>query len=180
MKNRDLTLLPLEADDKGVRVVIETPMRGRNKYDYNSKGGYFELREVLPRGSEFPFDFGFFPSTLGEDGDPTDALVVSDHGLDVGVVLTARVIGAIEFEDTKDGKSVRNDRLVAVPNCSVLYEKVKTLGDLPPPLIEQIESFFERDAFFKGKEREFLGRCEAKEGRKLLAEGKARFAKMRR
>ncbi len=177
MKRRDLSKLALKTDKGSLHIVIETPMRGRNKYDYNPKQDCFELKEVLPRGSEFPFDFGFFPSTLGEDGDPADALVLSDGGLDIGVVVSGRVIGVIEFEDSKDGTALRNDRLIAVPDCSVMYEKIATLGDLPSSLVEQIESFFELDAFFKGRRRKFLGRGNADEAKKLLEKAASRFGK---
>jgi inorganic pyrophosphatase len=120
LKQRDLSKLPLACGDGAVRVVIETPMGSFNKYDYDPKWDVFELKDVLPRGSEFPFDFGFFPSTLGDDGDPVDALVLSDRGLETGIVLESRVIGIIEFEDVKNSKTTRNDRLVVVPTCSVV------------------------------------------------------------
>lgn len=177
MKQRDLSKLSLKADDGGIRVIIETPLGSFNKYDYNPEFDAFEVRETLPRGSEFPFDFGFFPSTLGQDGDPLDALVLSDRGLDRGTLVSTRIIGAIEFSDDKDGEAIRNDRIIAVPMISVVYKKVDTLKDLPPALIDQIEAFFEQDAYFKGKKRKFLGRCEAKDAEKLLAKGKSAFKK---
>jgi len=177
MTRRNLTRLPLKADAGTIRVVIETPMGSFNKYDYNPDFDEFELKDVLPRGSEFPFDFGFFPSTLGADGDPLDALVLSDRGLDVGCVLSGRVIGVIEFSDVKKGKAVRNDRLVVIPDCSVIYKKIKTLDDLPAAIVKQIEAFFEQDAFFKGKKRKLLGCGDAKRALKLLSEGEAAFQK---
>jgi inorganic pyrophosphatase len=177
LKHRDLSRLPLEFGDDAVRVVIETPMGSFNKYAYNPEHDVFELMDVLPRGSEFPFDFGFFPSTLGDDGDPLDALVLSDRGLETGVVVKARVIGVIEFEDVKNGKTTRNDRLVVIPTCTVIYDKIRSLEDLPPPLIEQIEAFFELDAYFKGKSRRLLGQGNAKKADKLLVAGIAAFKK---
>ena len=177
MKRRDLSRLPLKANDGGVRVVIETPLGSFNKYDYNRDLDIFEVKEMLPRGSEFPFDFGFFPSTLGEDGDPVDALPLSDRGLDIGAVVSTRLIGVIEFADEKHADTIRNDRLIAVPTISVIYKKITTLEDLPPALIKQIESFFELDAYFKGKKRKFLGRGDAKAAIALLNKGKAALRK---
>jgi hypothetical protein len=58
--------------------VIETPKGSRNKYSYNETLEIFELRKVLPRGMIFPYDFGFLPSTRGEDGDPLDILLLLD------------------------------------------------------------------------------------------------------
>jgi inorganic pyrophosphatase len=92
-------------------------------------------------------------------------------------VVSTRVIGVIEFTDEKDGETIRNDRLIAVPTISVVYKKIMTLEDLPPALLEQIEAFFEQDAYFKGKKRKFLGRGDAKKASTLLAKGKALFKK---
>ena len=61
-----------------LRVVIETPKGSRNKYDYDPDCDCLELATVLPEGMSFPYDFGFVPSTLGEDGDPLDILVLMD------------------------------------------------------------------------------------------------------
>jgi inorganic pyrophosphatase len=69
----------------------------------------------MPKGSYFPYDFGFIPSTLGDDGDPLDVLVFMDDPAPVGCVLTIRLIGAIEAkQQEKGGDWERNDRLLAV------------------------------------------------------------------
>jgi inorganic pyrophosphatase len=175
MKKRALSRLPLKADDGGIRVVIETPLGSFNKYDYNPDLDIFEVKDTLPRGSEFPFDFGFFPSTLGDDGDPVDALTLSDRGLSMGAVVSTRLIGVIKFSDDEDGEEIRNDRLVAIPTISVIYKKISTLEDLPHALLNQIESFLERDAYFKGKKRKLLGRGDAKTASALLTKGKSAF-----
>ena len=66
----DLTSLPLQLDAKQCvcRAIIETPKGCRNKFDYDPDSGLFMLGGLLPEGMMFPFDFGFIPSTLGEDG----------------------------------------------------------------------------------------------------------------
>src|SRR5215213_321261 len=94
-----------------VVVVAETPKGSRNKYSYDAGLGAFRLAAVLPEGTSFPFDFGFVPSTLGEDGDPLDVLVLLDTPVVAGCVLTARLIGVIEAEQReRGGERVRNDR----------------------------------------------------------------------
>src|SRR5690348_2066004 len=91
-----LTGLPTFGDEDGeVTVVIETPKGSPNKYDYDSTIGAFRLAAVMPEGSSFPYDFGFIPSTVGEDGDPLDALVLLDSPAPVGCVIEARLIGVI-------------------------------------------------------------------------------------
>ena len=84
-------------DEKGdLRVVIETPKSSRNKYDYNPECDCLELATVLPEGMSFPYDFGFAPSTLGDDGDPIDILVLMDAPVVPGCIIRARLIGAID------------------------------------------------------------------------------------
>src|SRR5690348_14426773 len=98
-----------------LRIVIETPRRSRNKYKYEPEWDGVQLATVLPEGMVFPYDFGFIPSTLGDDGDPLDILILMDTPVVVGCVLTVRPVGVIEAEQReRDGKWTENHRLVAV------------------------------------------------------------------
>src|ERR1700712_4243624 len=83
------------------RAIIETPRGCRSKYDYDPESGLFELAGILPAGMAFPLAFGFVPSTRGGDDDPLDMLVLADEDLPVGCLLTARLLGVIEAEQTE-------------------------------------------------------------------------------
>jgi inorganic pyrophosphatase len=85
-----------------LNVIIETPKGSRNKLDYEPDLGVFELAGVLPEGSVFPYDFGFVPSTLGEDGDPLDVLVLLDESVPTGCLISARLIGVIEADQVHE------------------------------------------------------------------------------
>jgi inorganic pyrophosphatase len=76
----DLTSLPLKlASNKfECRAIIETPRGSRNKFGYDRDSKLFLLAGLLPEGMSFPYDFGFLPSTLGDDGDPLDIMVLMD------------------------------------------------------------------------------------------------------
>lgn len=87
-----------------LRVVIETPRGSRNKFAFDPDLERFELKGVLPEGSSFPYDFGFVPSTLGEDGDPLDVLVLMDAPAFPGCLVEARLLGALEAEQTDAGQ----------------------------------------------------------------------------
>lgn len=101
------------------------------------------LKKILPEGMSFPFDFGFIPSTLGDDGDPLDVLVLMDEPVGTGVVVPARLIGVIDAMQTeKDGETVENARLIAVSAASLLLTDVRRLSALPPAALAQIEHFF--------------------------------------
>src|SRR5215813_5255093 len=96
----DLTTLPHQLDEKTrvCRAIIETPKGFRNKFDYDPDSNLFQLAGLLPEGMMFPFDFGFIPSTLGEDGDPLDIMVLMDAPAHVGCLLDVRIIGVIMAE----------------------------------------------------------------------------------
>jgi inorganic pyrophosphatase len=95
-------------------VVIETPKGSPNKLTFEPRYGTFVLKGVLPVGAVFPFDIGFVPSTRAEDGDPLDILVLMDAPVFPGCIVPSRLVGVIEAEQTEDGKTERNDRLLAV------------------------------------------------------------------
>src|SRR4030088_3501570 len=101
----DLTSLPLQLDEKKriCRAIIETPKCCRNKFDYDADSGLFILGGLLPEGMMFPFDFGFIPSTLAEDGDPLDILVLMDAPAVPGCTLKVRALGAIEARQKENG-----------------------------------------------------------------------------
>src|SRR5205809_751086 len=113
----DLTTLPhrLDAKKATCTAIIETPKGSRNKFAYDPETGLFKLGGLLPEGMQFPFDFGFVPSTLGEDGDPLDVLVLMDAPAHVGCQVDTRIVGVIAAKQTERGKTTRNDRPLAVP-----------------------------------------------------------------
>ncbi len=90
----------------------------------------------------FPYDFGFIPSTRGGDGDPVDVLVLMDEPAFPGCVVPARLIGVLEAEQTEDGKTVRNDRLVAVIETPYNPAEYRSLDDLRGQRLDEIEHFF--------------------------------------
>jgi inorganic pyrophosphatase len=157
--------------------VIETPKGSPNKYDYEEAYAAFRLAGVLPEGTAFPYDFGFIPSTLGEDGDPLDLLVFLDSPAVVGCVLTVRLIGVIEAEQRSRTEDwTRNDRLLAVATHAHTHEHVKTLDDLRPRLVDEIEQFFCHYNKLKGGEFKPLRRSGPEAAHKLVEQGAALFA----
>ena len=138
-------LVRLEAFDEEsgkLNVVIETPKGNRHKYKYDESVGMFILHSVLPAGNTFPFDFGFIPSTLGQDGDPLDVLLLTDDASFTGCLVHARLVGVLRAKQTENGNTERNDRLIAVPARSHDYRDVRELDHLKPTLLEEIQHFF--------------------------------------
>ena len=117
---------PFAENKDDVHVIIDTPRGSRNKLKWDRELGVLKLSHVLTAGAVFPFDFGFVPGTYGPDGDALDVLVLTDEPLFPLCLVQGRLIGVIEAEQTQKGKTIRNDRMVAVAVGSRLYAKVTT------------------------------------------------------
>jgi inorganic pyrophosphatase len=153
-----LSELPAFDSEGDLRVVIETPKGSQNKYKYDPQCDCLELKTSLPAGMSFPYDFGFIPSTLGQDGDPVDVLVLMDTAVIAGCVITARAIGIIEAEQKEEGKDwERNDRVLAVAVHSRSHAKTKIIKDLRPHLMDEITAFFVDYNELHGKKFKPLG-----------------------
>ncbi len=139
------------------RVVIETPKGRRNKFDYDPKIESFTLGGLLAEGLSFPFDFGFVPSTVAEDGDPLDIMVLMDEPAHVGCVLSVRLIGIMEAEQTQDGKTTPNDRLIGVAIHSYNHENIHSVTEVNQSVLKQVEEFFVAYNKSRGKKFKVTG-----------------------
>jgi len=167
------TLKPFDSNDKQMlRVVIETPKGSRNKFAFDPDEHIFELKKVLPSGMEFPYDFGFVPSTEADDGDPIDVLVLMDEPAFPGCVLKCRPIGVIEGEQGDNKKKERNDRIVAIEQDAHSWEDVKTIQDLGGQFARELEKFFVNYHQLTGKEYRVLGLKGPEQATKLVKSGK--------
>jgi len=141
-------LQSLDAKDKDkndnvlVQVVIETPKGSRNKYDFDAEEKVFRLKKVLPAGMAFPYDFGFVPRTLADDGDPVDVLALMDEPAFAGCVLKCRLIGIIEGEQGDGKDKARNDRVVAVEMHNHSFADIHHIDDLGKEFVRELEEFF--------------------------------------
>jgi inorganic pyrophosphatase len=158
-------------------VVIETSRGSRNKMAYDDELGAFRLKKVLPEGMTFPYDFGFVPSTLAEDGDPLDALVLMDEPGTMGCVIDCRVIGVILGQQVKEKKKCRNDRLIVVAVPSHTHADLRRLSDLNATMLDELEKFFINYHAEDDEKFRVLG-CEGpSKARKLLGVAAKRWRK---
>jgi len=147
----------MDRKNASCRVVIETPKGRRNKFDYDPKIEAFTLGGLLAEGLSFPFDFGFVPSTVAEDGDPLDVMVMMDEPAHVGCVLSVRLVGIMEAEQTQDGKTTPNDRLIGVALHSYSHENVRSVTDVNQSVLKQVEDFFVTYNKSRGKKFKVTG-----------------------
>jgi len=183
--NKPLDHLPAfhhdeDSDDHLLTVIIETPRNCRSKFKYDPDTHCFSLSGVLPAGHSFPYDFGFVPSTTGDDGDPLDVLVLMDEPAFAGCLLHCRLIGVIEAEQTEDGQTTRNDRRIAVYANARTHQGLRDLADLPPSLLKEIEHFFISYNQAKGKKFKPLARHGPDRAPNLVEKGIAAFARKHR
>ena len=164
--------LPTVDPDSGrLNVVVDTPKGSRNKYKFDEKHNQWRLSKVLPQGLSFPYDFGFLPSTQGEDGDPLDVLLLMDEPAFPGCVVPARLIGVLEAEQTEGGKTVRNDRLVAVVETPYNPAEFHSLEEVGRQRLDEIEHFFVSYNQMEGRQFKPLARHGADRARELLEQG---------
>ncbi|HZX30978.1 MAG TPA: inorganic diphosphatase [Rhodocyclaceae bacterium] len=168
--------LPPFTDDGNLNAVVETPAGFRSKLKYEAKAGLFVLGKVLPEGFSFPFDFGFIPGTLAEDGDPLDVMLICESGTAPGCLVPARLLGVLEIRERKKktGEPVRNDRILAVPIGSRQYAELESLARIPKALREQIEYFLVSYGALEGKKTRIIGQRGPDEARELVKQAAGR------
>ena len=138
----NIDLVPVGDDPpQKINVIIEVPLGGEPvKYEFDKKSGAIFVDRILHTPMRYPANYGFVPHTLGEDGDPLDALVIARSPLIPGAVIRVRPVGVLLMEDDKGG----DEKLITVPVDSTFpyYSDVDTHEDLPPIVTQQIEHFF--------------------------------------
>lgn len=174
----NLAKLALKNDDGLFRVVIETPRGETRKIDYDDKDRCFFVKRRLPLGLAYPFHFGFLPSTLGDDGDPLDAVLLCFDDSVPGLVVTSRIVGVLKVEQRNGkGKTKRNDRFIAVPGDDVEHQDVTKISDVTPDRRKQIEQFLADSVKLEKKRLQFLGWGGADEAADLIRAGAAKVSR---
>ena len=134
-------LPPGKNPPEDVYVVIEIPQGSGVKYELDKETGVLFVDRFLFTAMYYPFNYGFIPQTLAEDGDPVDVLVVSRERVIPGCVMRVRPIGVLEMRD-EEGPDTK---VIAVPHSKIdpTYDNVKTVSDLPDVVRDRIKHFFE-------------------------------------
>ncbi len=158
-----------------LHVIVDTPKGSRIKFKYEAEKRSYIASHLFPAGTFFPFDFGSIPSTLASDGDPLDVLVLMEEPSFTGCLVSVRPVGVLEAEQTQDGKTNRNDRILGVADVSRAYRDLRDLDDVPDRLRREIERFFVSYNEERGRRFEVIGRFGPDRARRLVAGGERRF-----
>ena len=119
-------------------VTIEVPKGQRNKYEVDHDTGRVRLDRYLYTPMAYPTDYGFIDDTLGEDGDPLDALVLLPQPLFPGVLVEARPVGMFRMVDEAGG----DDKVLCVPAGDHRWDRIQDIGDVPEFELDVIKHFF--------------------------------------
>jgi inorganic pyrophosphatase len=134
----DLSLIPAQPKPGIINVLIEIAGGSKNKYEFDKDMNAFALDRVLFASVKYPYDYGFVPNTLADDGDPLDGMVIMDEPTFPGCVIAARPIGMLEMIDGGD----RDEKILCVPAEDPRYNGVNSLKDIAPHRLEEIAEFF--------------------------------------
>ncbi|MCL2932008.1 MAG: inorganic diphosphatase [Trichodesmium sp. MAG_R03] len=149
----DLSLIPAQPKSGLINVLIEITGGSKNKYEFDKDLQAFALDRVLYSSVQYPYDYGFVPNTLADDGDPLDGMVIMDEPTFPGCVISARPIGMLEMIDGGD----RDEKILCVPDKDPRYTNVKSLEDVAPHRLEEIAEFFRTYKNLEKKVTEILG-----------------------
>jgi inorganic pyrophosphatase len=156
--------LPSRDESGRVLAVVEVPRGCQVKLKYDAELEAFMWSRALPFGMAFPYDFGFVPQTLADDGDALDALIYTEVGSYPGVVVRGRVIGALRVVQQRDGgPEKRNDRIILVPDAEHRRDGLLDVAQLPARVRQELETFSPASLALTGKSIRFDGWAPADE-----------------
>ena len=154
-----------------VNAVIEIPHEGISKYEYDKQLHVFRLDRNLYSPVHYPGDYGFIPSTLGDDGDPLDVLVLVDTPSFPGCLMEVRPIGALDMIDQGQG----DEKILCVGEGNPRYKDVWNYSEVYPHILKEITHFFSIYKDLEGKRVEVRGWKDATVARQLVTRAQQAF-----
>lgn len=136
-------------EDGNINMLVEIPKGSFNKYEYVTEANVIKLDRVLFEMLPYPIEYGLIPQTWDEDNDLLDIMCLVTYPTFPGCLIAARPIGIMYMNDSGE----IDDKVFAVPADDARFKHVKTMKDLPPILIDEIQFFWEhyKDMQFKYK-----------------------------
>lgn len=131
-----------------MNVIIEIPKFSKNKYEIDKETGIIALDRVMHSAQDYPFDYGFVPQTLFDDGDALDVVLITTYPLAPGILVKARPVAIMEMTDGGE----RDDKVVAVPVDDPRFDNVRDISDLNPHFQKEMTHFFETYKKVQNKE----------------------------
>ena len=143
-----------------MNVIVEIPRGSQNKYEIDKKTGMIALDRVLHTAQTYPFDYGFVPQTLWDDGDALDVVLLTTVPLFPGVLVHARPVAILPMIDAGEP----DEKVIAVPADDPRFAEFKDLADINKHTLKEIAHFFTTYKKLQNKEvtvGDFKGRAQA-------------------
>lgn len=121
-----------------MNVIIEIPKGSHNKYEIDKATGVIKLDRVMHSAQDYPFDYGFVPQTLWDDGDALDVVVLTTYPLATGILVPARPIGIMHMVDGGEA----DEKIIAVASGDPRYADVRDITDANQHVLKEIAHFF--------------------------------------
>ncbi|HUY62257.1 MAG TPA: inorganic diphosphatase [Candidatus Paceibacterota bacterium] len=121
-----------------MNVIVEIPKGAKNKYEIDKKTGIIKLDRVMHSAQDYPFDYGFVPQTLWDDGDALDVVLLTTHPMAPSVLVEARPIGLLHMTDGGDA----DEKVIAVPVGDPRFAEVRDIADANQHVLKEIAHFF--------------------------------------
>ncbi len=154
-----------------VNAIIEIPLECSMKYEYDKQLHVFRLDRNLYSPVYYPGDYGFVPSTLGDDGDPLDVLVLVEKPSFPGCLMEVRPIGALDMIDQGEG----DEKILCVGAANPRYKDVRNYTDIFPHILEEIQHFFSIYKNLEGKKVEVNGWRDAAFAQEVVTKAQQAF-----
>ncbi|USN87376.1 MAG: inorganic diphosphatase [Candidatus Nomurabacteria bacterium] len=133
---------------EAMNVIVEIPKFSKNKYEIDKETGMIALDRVMHTAQDYPFDYGFVPQTLFDDGDALDVVLLTTYPLALGILVKARPVGIMEMVDGGE----RDDKVLAVPVDDPRFDEVRDLKDVNKHFVKEMTHFFETYKKVQNKE----------------------------
>jgi inorganic pyrophosphatase len=131
-----------------MNVIIEINKGSKNKYEIDKETGVIALDRVAHTAQDFPFDYGFVPQTLWDDGDALDVVVLTTYPLLPGILVRVRPVAIMDMVDSGDDDA----KIIAVPSDDPRFNDVLDLKDLNKHTLKEIEHFYSTYKKLQNKE----------------------------
>ncbi len=161
---------------KKVNAFIEIPKGSNVKYEYDEKNDAIRVDRILHTSMVYPYNYGFIPETLGEDGDPLDIMVITASPFLPNTIVSVRPIGVLLMKD-EEGVDTK---VMAVPveKIDPSSKGINDIADLNAHAKDMISHFF---SYYKsiepGKWAKTEGWKGAEEAHKFIDAAYARLKK---
>jgi inorganic pyrophosphatase len=131
-----------------MNVIIEIPKGSKNKYEIDKKTGLIALDRAMHSSQDYPFDYGFVPQTLWDDGDALDVVVLTTYPLAPGILVRVRPVAVIDMVDGGESDA----KVIAVPCDDPRWDDTTKLDEVNKHTIKEIKHFFETYKQIQNKE----------------------------